>query len=99
MMAKLPSDADFDSVEPDEVYSLSADDRPSAAVYTTVAELSGQQALEMVPLAETIDPEALDLMFDGPKATEANAIFRYADYYVVVTSEEIRFYEVDTETS
>ncbi|AAV48026.1 MULTISPECIES: HalOD1 output domain-containing protein [Haloarcula] len=60
---------------------------PSVAVVQTVAIAAGQEAIELSPLIETLDPDALDQLFvhsSGPDSA-VSLSFQLGDYGVTVT--------------
>ena len=63
---------------------------PSTAVIELLAEESGQDPIELDPLYETIDPEALDQLIRGNGANPHDHIlavsFSYNEYAVVILS-------------
>lgn len=66
----------------------SHDRPPSEAAVSAVATASDCDPLDLPPLFDTIDTEALDLLFASEGATTAGgmrtATFEYADYLVTV---------------
>lgn len=60
--------------------------RPSEAVVMAVADQTGQDATEMTPLYDVIDPDALDALFQGDKPGRVS--FDYAGCKVTVTGHE-----------
>lgn len=55
---------------------------PSLSVVRTVSEESGTDTMELPPLYETIDPDALDAAIDDLETGEI--AFKYAGYSVTV---------------
>lgn len=82
----------------DEPISTSSDDRRkvdetvSEAVVSAVADATGQSPLEIPPLVETIDPDALNALFRTANGSESGILvsFEYADCYVTVDGETVR---------
>lgn len=73
-------------------YELSTDETPSQAVVEAVANAIDQSPLELVPLADAIDPDALDAMLDTPNG-EPSAVtvtFEYCGLEVMATPNEIQ---------
>lgn len=70
--------------------NLADDDRISAAVVDALADANGVDPLELDPLYETIDPDALDSLFsttDGSTRTHHGKVrFTTNGYEVEVTS-------------
>jgi len=67
----------------------------SNRIITRVAHKEGAEPAELEPLAQSIEPEALDRIFDsdGNLMTQEHGIvvFSYLDYTITVTSDgEIR---------
>ncbi|WP_436927817.1 HalOD1 output domain-containing protein [Halosimplex amylolyticum] len=81
-----PDDGDHDGS-----ISLSGDEigeEPAEAVVIAVAEVTGQSPLEMEPLPEVIDPDALNSLFDGERdqLSSVSVTFDYCGQRVTVTS-------------
>lgn len=83
-----------DPGQPTRRYALDAGEPPSRGVYTAVAETRGCSPLDIPPLAETIDPDALDALLTGDNSTDAVA-FEYCGYEVQVTPGEVRVAAVE----
>lgn len=83
------------SIDGDEdghvVSSIDADEQPSAAVVRVAASLRGTDPTAMVPLYETVDPDALDALVAG-EGTTADVRIRltFEGCDLVVTPSEIR---------
>lgn len=77
-------------------YTLDEDDTPSRAVYSTVAAVENRSPLDLTPLAEVIDPDALDALFTGNAETEQIS-FQYCGYDVTVTPTEVQVKKPDSE--
>ncbi|MDS0221985.1 hypothetical protein NDI54_11570 [Haloarcula sp. S1AR25-5A] len=60
---------------------------PSLAVVQTVAIAADRKAIELPPLIETVDPDALDELFESPTKPDSSISlsFRLGDYAVTVT--------------
>ncbi|GCF13127.1 hypothetical protein Harman_10620 [Haloarcula mannanilytica] len=60
---------------------------PSLAIVQTVAIAADRKAIELPPLIETVDPDALDELFQYPTEPDSNISlsFRLGDYEVTVT--------------
>jgi len=56
----------------------------SLGIVYRVAELEGTTPLELPPLHETVDPDALDTLLDSEGVTVS---FDYYGYYVYMTSD------------
>lgn len=69
-------------------HALGADQRPSECVYTLVADLEHCSPLDLPPLADATDPDALDrLLTRHPETTRVS--FAYCGYDVTATAGEI----------
>ena len=64
-----------------------ASNPPSMRVAYRLAEESEKSIEELHPLAESIDPEALDDIFHGRSAPEAYVTFRHEGFTVTVTGD------------
>lgn len=73
------------------VYELNADESPSMAVVAAVAELTNQSAVEMEPLTETIDADALDKILESNagNGSSVTVTFNYYGYQITITSHKI----------
>jgi hypothetical protein len=60
---------------------------PSTRVAYRLAEESDTAIEELRPLAESVDPEALDAIFDGRAAENAYVTFRHEGFTITVTGE------------
>lgn len=60
---------------------------PSEAVFTEVAQFEGADPLELDPLAETIDPDALDRLLD--RDDDVEIAFSYHGYDVRITADGV----------
>jgi hypothetical protein len=60
---------------------------PSLAVVQTVAVAADREATDLSPLIETVDPDALDDLFQHPAEPDSNVSlsFRLGEYAVTVT--------------
>ena len=61
---------------------------PSTRVAYRLAEESDKAIEELRPLAESVDPEALDALFDGRPAANAYVTFRHEGFTITVTGNE-----------
>lgn len=70
-------------------YDVGRDERASEAVVAAVADASNRAPTDLDPLAEAIDPDALDALFadryDGTPRTGGSTRFVFSDHEVVVT--------------
>jgi hypothetical protein len=53
-------------------------------VVEAVATVEDREMTEMEPLADSIDPDALEEVFAGPRRDRGNVTFRYAGHEVTV---------------
>lgn len=60
---------------------------PSTRVAYRLAEESDKAIEELRPLAESVDPEALDAIFDGRTADDAYVTFRHEGFSITVTGD------------
>ncbi|RCU48564.1 hypothetical protein DU504_01225 [Haloplanus salinus] len=58
----------------------------SFAVQTALGDVEGCAPVDLDPLADYVDPDALEALFGGPRAEMAtrSLTFEYADYTVTV---------------
>jgi hypothetical protein len=65
-----------------------AETAPSTAVVETVAEATGEPITEIGPLYDSIDPDALDTLFQphgtSPQCNDGYVSFEFADHTVAV---------------
>lgn len=77
-------------------YTLGAEEPPSKGVYSFIAVLENCSPLELPPLAEVTDPDAMDsLLTEDAEAWRIS--FEYCDYDVTVTRDEIHVQNRDAE--
>ena len=62
--------------------SIGTDDAVSMEVVTCVANATGTDPLELPPLYESIDPEALDRFVESVSSSTASVTFSYAEHTV-----------------
>lgn len=60
---------------------------PSTRIAYRLAEESDTDIEDLRPLARSVDPEALDAVFDGRSAENAYVTFRHEGYTVTVTGD------------
>lgn len=77
--------------EPTGTYRSSFDERErtaSEAVVSTVSSAAGTDPLDLPPVYSTVDPDALDRLFEfrsvGPGSPGRSVTFEYAGYLVAV---------------
>lgn len=58
---------------------------PTLSVVTAVSELNGVDPSDAPPITESVDPEALDRLFDGRDS--GTVTFEYGGYEVVVSAD------------
>lgn len=88
--ARRPADTEPVLSNAMRTHEIEPSQRPSDAVVMAVAAESGRDPLELPPLCEAIDPEALDALVDrdGGRGDPAVAT-TYADYHVRVDRERV----------
>jgi hypothetical protein len=75
--------------DPDVTSGIDDDERPSEAMVRAVAGLRDEDPIDLAPLFETVDPDALDALVDGsPGGLELR--MRYEGCGVAVTREKVR---------
>lgn len=83
-----------DSGQADATYGIesSPDAVPSEAVVAAVAEATDRSPLELDPLIEAVDPDALDSLFARAEAVDSpiSLSFVYAGRSVTVTPEGVQ---------
>lgn len=94
-----PTDAS-NADEPTYVTTFDPDagERASEAVVTAVAAVSGKRPVDLEPLYEAVDPDALDALIDHARRGDDDGThelwFAYAGYDVGLRSDgRIRFYD------
>lgn len=71
-------------------YSLADAETVSQATYMAIAEAKGCDALDLPPIAEAIDADALDNLVSNSRTTDDLLItFEYADHEVTVTPDAV----------
>ncbi len=70
-----------------ETASEIAANPPSTRIAYRLAEESDRAIEELRPLAQSVDPEALDAVFDGRSAENAYVTFRHEGFTVTVTGD------------
>lgn len=75
----------------------STDRTPSVAVVSAVADVTGRSPLEMDPLADAIDPDALDGLVGSNAAGDAatTVTFEYCGCRVSLSPAELRITRLD----
>lgn len=71
-------------------YSIAVDETVCEAVYTAVATVEACSALDLDPLGESVDPDALNALFpvDG-RNEQCHLTLQYCGYELHVTGDEI----------
>ena len=74
------------------MYELSTDEKPSEGVVMAVARVTNQSPLEMEPLIEIIDPDALNTLLasTGGSDPSVTVSFGYCGCQVTATATEIQ---------
>lgn len=71
-------------------YSRTANETACEAVYTAVATVEDCSALDLEPLGETVDPDALNALFPSAKRNgQRHLTLRYYGYELVIAADEI----------
>lgn len=90
------SPADGSGFTPDgsgETFVTSFDpaDRPSEAIVTTVASVTGEEPVELSPLYDAVEPDALDALFEHAGRTDdpgsQTLTFAYVGYQISVSGD------------
>lgn len=83
-------------------YDISANEAPSEAVVKAVASLTNMSVLELDPLYDVIDPDALDELFgneDDRAARRGRSLtIVFNDCEVTVTCDELRVGAIESAT-
>lgn len=89
---------DSDQHESVPIHEQQFDGMPSQAVVTAVAEAADESVLTMPPLAEVIDPDALNGLLGRERDAESGirVSFPYRGYEVVVTPGHVQLTKDDT---
>ncbi len=61
------------------------------AIVRAVATAANETPQSLTPLGDVVDPEALEILLDGPDSAP-HVTFSYADHRVVVTDEAVEVY-------
>ncbi|ADB62911.1 hypothetical protein Htur_4073 (plasmid) [Haloterrigena turkmenica DSM 5511] len=64
-----------------------SENTPVYAIVSAVAEAEGVDSIDLPPLYNVIDPEALNALFTSDSGTVSSVEFEYAGYSVVVRGE------------
>lgn len=71
-------------------FPITDDMTPSRATYLAVAQVRDCDPLDLPPLGEAIDPDALDALLNSPTDSEVpSSTFEYAGCSVTVTAKEV----------
>ena len=73
---------------------MGSHETPTTTVVNAVAETKGIDATELVPLYESIDTDALNVLLDSPKS-QIEVTFKYGEYLIEVTTDGEITVEVD----
>lgn len=68
---------------------MTGDELLSTRVVLAVAREKDVDPLELPPLGERLDPDALDALFEGRAPSDAELRFEYADVRVVVREDDV----------
>ena len=69
-------------------YTLATDENPSTGVWSVVSVMENCSPLDLPPLAEATDPDALDSLLVTDSGTEQLS-FQYCGYEVTATSDTV----------
>lgn len=79
---------------PSQTFTCADDESASAAVVRAVAAFTGRDPLSMEPLYRSVDPDALDALFESPSQGAGLVEFSFCGLRVQVTaSGEGRLFE------
>lgn len=70
--------------ESEETIAAPSDEAVSTAVVAAVADAKDVDPLDLEPLYETVDPDALDALFSGACGSPTEVSFTFAGFEVVV---------------
>lgn len=92
----------MDSNKTPTEYAYNGNEAPSEAVITAVATAFNRDPLEMEPLYELIDPDALDAIFHSRQDDNSDSDDIRVEFYidtgrVVVTANHVRVHSIDEE--
>lgn len=68
--------------------SIGSDESLVESIVRTVGAMEGKDPVEIPPLAETVDPDALARVWQSVSGSAARIAFEYADYTIVVNGDE-----------
>ena len=86
--AEAETDAGASSTD-EQTYVFSHEKDPTFAVLEAVSSATGTDELELPPLYDVVDPDALDALFDGADPSPSDALsvsFSYAGFDVEIES-------------
>lgn len=83
---------DTPSDEEEYQYEHQTEETPIMAVISAVSDATDQSPIDMEPIADVIDPDAVDALIDTDPNTRSpvTITFPYQEYEIAVSSEEIR---------
>jgi hypothetical protein len=61
---------------------------PAQQVVERVSDAEGVSTLELTPLAEQVDTDALNMLFSSPAKTEIELRFKYEGYTVTISGRD-----------
>lgn len=69
-------------------YHIDENERPSMAVVRAISAVANTPSEELEPLHETVDPDALDTVFEADN--EMYVAFQYDKYQVEIDDDEVK---------
>lgn len=87
----MPAPSESDRTETSRYVEHRPDETPIDAVVSAVAEETGRSPLEMDPLWNSVDTDALDLLCGSPddRRSSVTVTFDYCDRRVTVTADGV----------
>lgn len=83
-----------DAPDSTQTVEIAGEEQPSEAVVRGVAAATGRSALDLTPLFESVDPDALDALFgclpDGTPRTPGRVVFPLDGCSVSVEGSQVR---------
>lgn len=79
-----------------QIHAISADDSPVQCVVSAVAAETDRSPLEIPPIGEAVDPDALNALLSNG-SDEIEVTFDYLGYELSVTHSEVRLQASDGE--
>lgn len=67
----------------------SVDATPSLAIITVVSTITGKDPVDLDPIHESIDPDALDALFTAEFSSVNRLTFQYCGYEITVGTDDV----------